>query len=252
MISRYGVFLNNIALNDIHGNLYVADIQYPGAAINNTKTVFAKRQGALLSRRYKERETVVILFLLEIYNTAERQYAVQDVQDWAKNGGVLETSDRPNQILRVICESYPSILSALKWKDTLSITFSAYSLPYWQDKSATTVSVTNNTETARVPGNVAECGAPVDVTATLTASASSLVLGVGSKEITLSGLNFDSGDVVRVYHDDNMFLHITRNGSSILDKRSGADDLAAVCGENNTFKVAGPATAEFSVRGLWH
>lgn len=252
MISRYNVFLNNIALSDIHDDLYVADIQYQGGEISNTLAALANRPGALVTRRYTEKTSVTVYFDLYVYNPADRQEAMKDIIAWAKGGGVLETSDRPLQRLRVICEAYPTITSALKYTERLSVTFAAYTLPYWEEKIPTTLTVAdNNAHTLHVPGNVDEAAALVDVTLTMTGSASTLKVQAGDNEITLSGLSLSANDVVRFYHDENLFLHIVKGTASLLDKRSGADDLAVPCGAASTVKITGSASALFSVRGLW-
>ena len=250
MTSRYDVFLNGVALSSIHPDLRVADIQYQQPTLTPTKNAFAKRQGAVISRYYKEKTAVTVPFELHIYNPAERQRALQDVNAWARSGGYLETTDRPGQRLWVMPDAPAVISSAHRWTDTINISFSAYLLPYWEETDPVTVPVpANSSSTAFVPGNVASV--LTAFRAVFTASASSLTVSLGDKQMTLSGLNFAENDVVEATHDENLFLHITLNGVSILDHRTGADELTAVCGQNNTFSVSGPATVTFTVRGLW-
>lgn len=252
MKSRHEVYLNGNALSEVHSDLYVADIQYPAPQIADTSSTLAKRAGALLTRRYQAKTAVNVLFNLYIYSTRERYEALKAVQSWAKGGGILETSDREWQRLRVILDTPPTITSAANYNETLTAVFAANTLPYWEETNAAVLNVTdNNAHDMYVPGNVDECGALVDVQATLTGSATSLKVQAGTNEITLSGLNFASGDVVRLYHDDDLFLHITKNNTSILDKRTGADDLMVENGAKSTFKITGPASASFTVRGLW-
>lgn len=251
MKSRYEAYMDGAALSDIHSDLYVADIQYPQVSLNNTENVLAMRQGALISNAYLKEITVTIVFSLFVYNTQERNEALREVCRWA-NGKVLETSDREDQRLMVRCKSYPA-MNALKWTDQLQMTFSATLLPYWESKNAVTATVSaNGSKTLYVPGNIPadEYRPQVDVEATLTGSATSVSISTGTDTITLSGLNFAANDVIRVYHDENLFLHITLNGTSILDKRTGSNDLRAACGRN-TVSITGPMNAAFTVRGVW-
>jgi len=54
-------------------------------------------------------------------------------------------------------------------------------------------------------------------------------------------------------YDDNMIQRIMDDTTSLLSKRTGADDLIAVCGERNrmAFTASGNADVVFSARGAW-
>jgi hypothetical protein len=78
-------------------------------------------------------------------------------------------------------------------------------------------------------------------------------LTVGNSTITLTGVDATSSAPVRVYYDDRNILHIVKGTTSLLDKRTGADDLKAVCGSKNTmsFTASSSAAVSFSVKGAW-
>ena len=251
MISRYNALLNGVAMSAIDEDLYVADIRYPAPQVETNYATLAKRHGSMVVSSYVRKRTVVIPFELHIYSTQQRQAVCQRVCEWARNGGYLETSDRPGQRLRVVCEKYPTITSAMKWTDELSLTFASDVLPHWEEVYPATAETDGNGEAALyLPGN-AEERALVDAVITLTGAADEITVQAGETAMTLSGLDGQENDVITIDHDENLFLQIKLNGASILDKRTGADELTAGNGETTLCSVTGPATAVFSARGLW-
>ena len=250
MISRYSVTMDNTPMSSISNMLQVLDIHYEPNEFQRNVARMAKGGGAYATNPYRQSVSVTIDFELHIYGTAARQTALQGVIDWA-HGNILRTSDRPGQRLHVVCDSYPSIESAMRWTSPLSVTFTAYALPYWEEDTPVTASITNATGTLNVPGNVGENGAKVDVGITANAALTELTVGVGNNVITLTGIDVPQGGQITFSHDDYGHLRILQGNTSLLNKRSGSDDLIAENGKVSTIRVVGNATGEFSARGLW-
>ena len=253
MRSRYDVYLNDIALSSLHTDLQVLDISYSAPNVKNVTYSLAKRDGLKLARRYVETASVTISFELHIYDTHKRQTALQDVNQWAAKGGILRTSDRQGQMLRCVCTNYPTINSAMRWNDALSITFTAFSYPYWQSITAATLTLTGTSASDTVYVDGSADGTYVEAQITANASLSSVTLTVGSYSITLSGLNIPANGVIRLTYDSDMIQSIVYGEASLLDKRTGADDLIAECNAYNTMSVTASAsvTCVFTARGAW-
>ena len=251
MVSRYSVTLNNVAMSSLNRSLYVTDISYQPAEDELTVVRFAGRNGSMLLNRRKSQTSVVITFELHLYDIAARQEACAEVIRWADAGGVLKTGDRPGQFLECRCTKRPSIESALKWTDTLSVEFTAFAVPYWQSTAPDTATVTG-TGSLFVRGNGGK--AMVDAVITATASLTSLSITVGDTVIALADISLSSGDTVTISHDANGILSIKKGTTSLLDKRTAAssDDLLAACGAYNDVSVSTGAYAAVSARGVWH
>ena len=251
MVSRYSVTLNNVSMSSLNANLYISDISYAPAEEEISVARFAGRSGGLVTHRRKNQASVTISFELHIYGTAARQDACAAVIAWAKDGGVLKTGDRSGQYLQCVCTKLPSVESALRWTDALTVEFTAYAIPYWQNVTATAATITG-TGTLNVPGNGGK--AMVDAEITASASLTSLSISVGDTTIALSGISLSSGDKVKITHDENGILSIKKGTTSLLNKRTAAssDDLLAVCGAANTITVSANASAAVSVKGVWH
>ena len=180
MISRYEAYMDGVALSSISDKLLITNINHEAPKITNRSSQLANRHGLYIYGRYKESARVTITFALRIYDIAERQQACQEVVRWA-NGKILQTNDRPNQRLRVICETPPVIGSVLNWTNTLSVVFAAYTVPFWEDMIPSSKLVTGDTGTLYVPGNVPSSIARtvVEVSVVPDATITSITLGCG-------------------------------------------------------------------------
>lgn len=253
MISRYWATLNGVPLNSISQDILILDIEYESPNITTETHEVAKRQGSRIYRRYIGRNSVTINFAIRAYDIMDRQEICKSIARWAKNGGVLQTSDRKGQRLHCVCDRFPTITSALKWTDTLSVTFSAYALPFWEEISASTLTITGTSKNGSlyVPGSVDN--AMVEASIKANSALSNITLKVNDYFITLSGLSVAAGQIIEIAYSDEMIQSIKVGNTSILNKRSGSDDLIANCGETNNFSISSNAsvTATFKVRGLW-
>ena len=251
MNSRYSATLNGVSLQSLSPAITIADISYDSPSYRLDSYGVAKRDGAIIQRAYKSRAGCTISFFIREYDTAKRQQICQQVCRWARDGGILKTGDRPTQMLRCICEGLPSIASVRDWTEPLQIAFTAFSLPYWQEQSQNSLTLSSGTGELFVTGSAPR--APGEVTATASGSVGSITLTCAGTSITLSGLGLVSGDQVKISYDENMIQSIKKNNQSILNKRTGDDDLIAVCGQKNQvgFTADGPCSVRFAVRGLW-
>lgn len=254
MISRYEVTLNNEKLSEIDEKILILDIAYSEPGHTYQQQTLAKKDGARQYARYKAKTTVVVTFAIRAYDTAERQAICQSVCLWAKNGGVLRTSDRKGQYLRCDCDKLPYIASAKNWTDSLTVQFSAYDNPYWQNNTTDTITLngTAGNGTLYVTGSAPETVVSVNITARATLK--NITLQVADTTMTLSGLSVGNGQTVAISYTTRLIQQIRQNGkTSVLNCRSGADDLIAICGQNNTvaFSANANCTVEFVARGLW-
>lgn len=245
MMSRYGVWLDSLPLNEIDENIIITDIQEEPAETDAATYPRGYGDGIFFGRRSRRSLSVVVRFVVYEYNVTRRKTIMQKIVSWAKGGKYLTINDRPGQRLRVEVDSLPTITSALKWTQELSITFTAYAVPYWEEEAATVVNATNAAiYSAEIPGDADR--AMVD--AIVQASNTTVTVKVNKTTISLK----DVSGTVEITHGDDGILRILSNDENILSKRTpeSSDDLIAIPGQTNEFSVSG-GTAIFSVRGVW-
>lgn len=254
MISRYQVSLNGSDMSSINPNLLVLDVNYGDPSYTIESTTVGGRDGAVVLNESKEAASVTVTFELHIYSVAERQRVCQLVNTWAKNGGILRINDRNGQRLNCKCSRLASVASAKNWTDPLTVAFSGFQPPYWEDDTATEIELSGTNESAlgAVPGNGKD--AYVSCTAIPEATLTHLTLKAGASIFELTGLSVPAGETVSVDYQEGV-LRIRHGNSSILGSRTGgsSDDLKVPCGQESTFAVIADVAvdATFSVRGCW-
>lgn len=253
MISRYNAILNDVPLGNISSDILILDIKYQAPTFQDDTFAVAKRNGARLVDRIFQKTEVSVIFEIHAYGTKERQSICNDIVRWAKNGGVLETNDRDGQYLQCVCTGFPVIESVKNWTDPLTITFTAYAYPFWQEKIPSTMTLTGTTGSGIlfVPGNVDNALVRARIKA--NASLSSVELTVNGRILSLTGLSVNANQIIEISYDENAIQSIKVGSTSLLDKRSGVDDLLARCGERNTVAFSSNASADvtFDVKGMW-
>lgn len=243
MITRYGAWLDGLPLDRISPAIYITDIREEPAAMNVLTLPRASGNGSFVTRRTRDSLSVTIRFAIREYDTVRRKAILQDIITWAKKGKHLSISDRPGQRLRVAVDELPTIQSALRWTQELSLTFTAYSSPFWENDYADSLT-TSGAASMTVAGDADS--ATVDVS--ITPSGDTVTVKADQTTITLTDLS----GAVEITHGDDGLLRIVSGGESILSHRTpeSSDDLTATPGRVNDFSVEG-GTATFRVRGVW-
>ena len=253
MISRYEAYMDGNALSRVHPDILILDISHAISDRKISASRIGNRKGTLIIDDSQDGSSVTISFALRVYSISKRQEAMQEVLRWA-SGRVLETNDRPGQRLYVRCIEYPVVTSALQWTETITMSFKAFEYPFWEEKEKSSLSFSSGTSgngTLFVPGNAGNT--VVEVVATPAVSADDLSFTVGSTTITVTDCGATAENPLVIAYDENGFLSIKVGTTSVLDKRTGSDDLLAECGQVNDFSfIASESTSVvFSARGLW-
>ena len=256
MRTRYMVGLDGVELSAIAPEIIVTDITHNAPVREVRASDIAGRNGKLYTRTVTSSTGVTVSFEIHTPDVRRRAALMEEVQRWAMPGGVLTTSDRPDRVLRVVCESPPTIGSAQKWTGVCSIGFVAYAVPFWEDETPRFVSITGNgSKSLFVPGFAAHAGVEAKVTNTGSSSISSVTLTAGETSMTFAGVLLESGQTMTIAHDTRGLLTARIGGTSILDKRTAAssDELELEPGKNATLTVTtnGTASTTFDVRGRY-
>lgn len=158
MADRLYCALNGTTLRDLDARIHLLDVEELAPAV---RTVTANRIGGGLHllRRQREQLSLRVRFLIEEYDIAARHQLLHLVAAWAEAGGVLTLHEDGKRVLRVVCTQYPT-MSTLNWLETLSLVFTAFSCPYWEDAAETSFLMPNTSDAPSkllaVPGDAPE------------------------------------------------------------------------------------------------
>lgn len=254
MISRYNVWMNDISLTEIDPAIYIADISYQAAKPSRSANRLAMADGQhSYGQDYFEESKTTVYFAVREYNTNKRQRIVQDIVTWAMNGGWLKTSDRIGQRIYVHTSQFPSVASALQWTDNLSVEFTAYDYPFWQDETANTIDLNSGDEgDLFVPGVRKTV---VEAVIVPSEPMTGFAIECGDTFMGFSDLSIPADQPIKItYTDDHHILTIESNGESLLSNRTtdSDDDLALEPGMGYVyFDAETAAVCTLSVRGVY-
>ena len=196
-----------------------------------------------------------VRFLIEEYDIAARHQLLHLVAAWAEAGGVLTLHEDGKRVLRVVCTQYPT-MSTLNWLETLSLVFTAFSCPYWEDAAETSFLMPNTSDAQSkllaVPGDAPETPLNLLIRNIGDTAITTLTISAAGK-ISFQGLTLAPGAAIRIHHDAGVFAaEMVSDDStvSILPYRTpeSADDLLLRPGVLNEIRVEAGSAAFVSGR----
>ena len=256
MRTRYDVYMDNLPLDAVDPAIYVTDVQETPVSYDATTLQRAKGDGLRVLRRLRDSKQVRVSFMVRETDVDRRRDMIQRAAAWAMGGRYLSLGDRPGQRLRVVCDTLPSVTSALRWTQDLIMVFTAYAMPYWEADTPIRASFTGKSGTAAIrQAGTATCFLEADIANTSGATLTSLSLTAGGQKMAFSGLALGAGKTLKIYYDENWILRAEVDGASVLAQRTedSADDLILPPGRSTTVTIEAShaVSVTLKARGLW-
>lgn len=254
MITRYQAWLDGQGLHDIDPTIIITDIQELVPEDNIATAGIGVRSGLRVLRKQRDSLSVSIRFMIREYSTARRKAIYDEIVTWAHDG-ILTINDRPDQRLHVVCEILPTVPSALQWTNNLTITFTAFTLPFWEAVYPTTATVTGSSGTATlyIMGNE-PCNLEADVQNTSGGTINTLTISANGTAFSFAGLGLDSGQTLSILYEDGILAARigTRGVLTTRTETSSDDIILKPCTSNAvTVQAGGSVKAIIRARGLW-
>lgn len=254
MITRYRVSLNRINLDTIAPEIMILDVAYTAPMFTTQASTLAARHGQIVHGRTIPTCGVTVTLEIHTQNISRRQAVAMAVQRWAMEGGELRVNSRPDQRLRVICDSAPVVPSDLKWTGKITIGFAASEIPFWEDDEATAVEVAAGEEASLyVVGSADETPVSVSVKNESGQTVNSLTVTAGSTVFSFEELALADGETLDIGYDEHGFLYIRAGDVSKMDKRTPESSDELTIGQNAAVDISVTAdaavTATFEARG---
>lgn len=256
---RYRCAIDGQALDDIDESIYITDIQENAPKLRTESVVNAKYSGTRITRRIRQSLSIKISFVIRERDVQRRQCVMQNILSWAKEG-YLTINTRPEQRLHVTPETFPAVDSALRWWDTLTMEFVAYSFPFWQDEFPVNVRISGTTgsKSVFIPGDAWEenvAFVEVEVVNRGSSAMNVLTLTAGDTSFSFSSLNLPPGKTLYISYGDDRILRIISDGESALSKRNpeSSDDLCMPIGARGNVSIDANQTVDaiYKIRGVY-
>ena len=245
--------LSNTDFYSLSDKLYIEDIEE--AAAITTETANRPYYGLyLLTPSEHSTLTITVTFMVKERDRIQRAAIIQQVSGWATKG-YFTCNTHPGQRIFVICTEPPKI-KTFDHTDRMTIVFTAYGEACWEEATPYAVSFSskkNASSSAFRPNGTRTCFLEAEITNAASAALTSVVLTANGKSITLSGLSVAAGGTVTLTYDELHHMRIMNGNTSILDKRTGEDDLLLNPGVNNTVSCVTNVACNTTLkaRGLW-
>lgn len=237
MTTHYDLTLHGQALSALDESIAVTDIRETLQVADNRRKAIA----------------VEVCFCIHEDDPVRRREVMSRIITWASQGGLLTTSDRPDQRLTAACTGLPE-LSAQDWTAEMTLRFTSTHTPWWE--AATPVMVSGSgILTADVPGNAPQTVAEVIVINMGNETVDTLTLHCDMTEMVFRGIALQPGSIFNLTYTQGALLAWV-DGESVLHCRTpqSSDDLLLPCGQVSTvYATAGehPLQATFTVRGRY-
>ena len=229
MILSKRVALGGVQLDELHDAIVIRSID-PGVTKESVSAV--TRMGGFGQRmtgQHWDTLEVSVSYAIDIpkREMALRRQIFDAVNAWALKKGWLTVNWLENRRFYVDKVVLPGSGDMWAWTDEFTITFRAYNVPFWQDALPAQVSsgtAASGSVTVQVGGNVQSV---LDVTFQNRSgmTINNFWVQANGNRITLSSLGLGGSSALTINHGTDGLLRIRRDGTSVYEKYTGADDL---------------------------
>lgn len=249
----YSVSLDDYAMTDVSNFVRILDVieLRPKRTTNTQERLGAP--GSVVTRDHINCRQVRVQFVLLTSDPVERTAALSAISAWAMQGKCLKIGDRPGQQLQVICTEDPLTMSKRKWTEACEVTFTAFSVPFWEDVTpmeASVSGITEGTASIFVPGNVEQVPLSCKVTPT-AGTLTALTIAANGAEMAFSGLAVPAGKTLDIdYVEGFLTARWTADDGTVtpcLKHRSGVEVIPLYTRQQNTVSIQADTAADVTI-----
>lgn len=250
MFLRFEAELNGGKFSAIAPELVLIDVIEREAAMDMVTAQYANKPGQRVSSNLRTSLAVQLVYLINTQDIVRRAEIGNLITAWGKNGGLLQVNYRPGLQLDVTMDTPPTINSALRWTQELTLTFTAHRQPYWTDAEAVqeTIETTLKSDgtgyqslfaSIRMGGNVDHVPVDCSIINVGDTDLTNVRVDIGSTSITLAGMTVPVGGTIMMDYANGLLsiYNLSDTTESYLYARTpqSSDDLLANVGYNNVY-----------------
>lgn len=259
MVLKRRAALGGVQLDSLDSRIIITGIDEAAGKETITAVSTGAGPGQRVTLRKRETLDVTVRFAMKIKNSSmsARSTLLDTVNAWAGPGGWLTLGHRDGKRLNVLLAQAPGGGDQYQWTNDYTILFRAYGVPYWEDSTETTQTLSSGSVQSgfiTVPGNTETVG-EVTVKNISGSTISTVNVQMGSSLMTFGSLSLANGSSLVIDHIHTADLYCVRakiGSTSVLGKRSGADDFYVNPGTQGiSVSASGSVQATYSVRGRY-
>lgn len=266
MFLRFEATLNGSKFSEIADEVILTDIIEEPASVDVTLARWANRPGQRLSAKTRTALSVRLVYVIRTQDIARRAEVRDLIAKWGKNGGQLTVNTRPNLYLDVTMDTPPALDSSLKWTQELTLTLTAYRLPYWVSNTLSEALI-DTVAKSDGSGYVSQF-ASITLDGTVdSATVDCFVSNIGSENLTrlyiklnntfmeLTGLSVEPSKTIIIEHSYGVVTirDMSDDTVSYLYARTpqSSDELLGIVGHNNVYVEANTQVSVYMYGAGW-
>lgn len=229
MILSRRVALGGVQLDELHDAIVIQRID-PGTPARNISAVsMMGGAGQRITGEHWETLDVVVEFGINLpkRELELRRQVYEMAVSWALRCGWLTVSWMPGRRVWIDRAELTNAGDMWEWTNKYTITFKAYSIPFWVDETPVSVvneQIAKGSVRIEVPGNVTTV---LDVSFRNVSGATNnnFKITAGGNVIRIGSMGLGGSETLSFSHRTDGLLQITAGNRSVMSKRTGADDL---------------------------
>lgn len=252
MILAHRVALNGVQLDEVDSRIVIKGIEEAAGKETISAVSPAFGCGQRITNRHRDTLDVTIKFSLNIRTTElqERSNIFEAVNRWAAQGGYLTVNYKANRRIYVVCAQNPGAGDQYERTTVYSITFRAYSIPYWEEETARSVdtgTTSNGSCSLEVAGS-AETVADISLRNMSGMQINTVNITGAGKTMRFESLGLNANETLTISHTGTGILQIKIGSRSVMSKRtpSSANDFRMIPGVR-TFSFNADRACKMSV-----
>lgn len=239
MILSKRVSLGNSQLDELDERIVITGIDEAAGRDTISAAASAAGDGQRITNMRRDTLDVGVRFRLLIQkdDMAAREALLEKVNKWASNGGWLRVNYKPNRRILVTLAQAPGAGDMWQWTNEFTMTFRAFSVPYWEDDTATRVTsgvALSGGFYIQVPGNT-KTVMSVDAENCSSMTIESVSITMGGRTISFRGLRLRGPETLTIDYNQTQKLFVPRmriGSTSVMAARTpeSADEFVVTPG----------------------
>lgn len=229
MILSRRVALGGIQLDELHERIVVKEIDTGTPQENITAVSRMGGAGQRMTSQHWTTLDVNVAFGIDVpkWDLEDRRAIFDQVTAWALKRGWLTTNQMPGRRMYVDKAIIPNGGDMWDWTNDYTLNFRAYNVPFWQDEQPAQV----NRGTSSSGTVYVDVGGHVQTVMDATfknksgMTINNFTISAGGNTLKLTNLGLGGSETLTISHGTDGLLRIRRGNTSVLEKRTGSDDL---------------------------
>lgn len=224
------VALNGVQMDEIDPRINIKGVEENAGKESITGTATAAGSGQRITSWRRDTLDVVIKFsmLIEYDDMPGRAELLEKVIAWAAGGGYLTLNYKPNRRISVVLAQAPGAGDLYDWTSVYSLTFRAYTIPYWEEEAARTASTgigASGSCSMEVAGS-AETVADITIRNQSGMTINNITVNAAGKVMTFQGLSMGGSESLTISHSNGLLVLRVGSRSAMAMRTPGsADDM---------------------------